>query len=68
MLRKIFGPQLEEVVGGSEKMHNEELMKMRWVGHVAFMRVKRNTIFWLENLKGRDDLEDLYVDGKIRLE
>jgi hypothetical protein len=25
-------------------------------------------IFWLENLKGRDDLEDLGVDGKIILE
>jgi hypothetical protein len=28
----------------------------------------RNTIFWLENLKGRDHLEDLDVDGKIILE
>jgi hypothetical protein len=27
-----------------------------------------NKIFWSENLKGRDDLEDLGVDGKITLE
>jgi len=26
------------------------------------------TIFWLKNLKGRDNLEDLDVDGKIILE
>jgi len=27
-----------------------------------------HTIFWLENLKGRDHLEDLGTDGKIILE
>jgi hypothetical protein len=27
-----------------------------------------NTIFWLENLKGRHHFEDLGVDGKIFLE
>jgi len=27
-----------------------------------------DTLFWLENLKGRDHLEDLGVDGKIILE
>jgi hypothetical protein len=26
------------------------------------------TIFWLENLKGRDKSEDVDVDGKILLE
>jgi len=25
-------------------------------------------ILWLENLQGRDDLEDLGIDGKIMLE
>jgi len=29
---------------------------------------KTHTIFWLENLKGRDHLQDLGVDGKIILE
>jgi hypothetical protein len=27
-----------------------------------------HTIFWLENLKGNDHLEDLGVDGRIILE
>jgi hypothetical protein len=26
------------------------------------------TIFWLKNLSGRDNLEDLGIDGKIILE
>jgi hypothetical protein len=26
------------------------------------------TVFWLENLKGRDDLEDKGIDGKIILD
>jgi hypothetical protein len=52
MLRRIFGPKREEVVGGWRKLHNEELhniyaspniirviksRKMRWEGHVACM-------------------------------
>jgi hypothetical protein len=36
---------------------------MRWMGLVACMG-----IFWVENVKGRDHLEDLSMDGKIILE
>jgi hypothetical protein len=33
------------------------------------MKEMRNAkVFWLEDLKGRDYLEDLGVDGKIKLE
>jgi hypothetical protein len=32
------------------------------------MGALRNTIFWMENLKVRNHLEDLVVDGKIILE
>jgi hypothetical protein len=57
VLRRIFGPKKDKVTGGSRKLHNEELQDlysspsiiriiksrmMRWAGHVARMREKRN--------------------------
>jgi hypothetical protein len=57
VLRRIFGPQRDEVTGGLRKLYNEELYKlysspsiirmikssrMRWAGHVARMGEKRN--------------------------
>jgi hypothetical protein len=38
-------------------------------GYVAVLRrLKMHTIFWLENLKGRDHSEDLDADMRIILE
>jgi hypothetical protein len=57
VLRRIFGPEREEVTGEWRKLHNEELhdlysppsiiriiksRRMRWAGHVARMGVERN--------------------------
>jgi hypothetical protein len=57
VLRRIFGPNRDEVTGGWRKLHNEELRdlyflrsiiriiksrRMRWVRHVARMGGKRN--------------------------
>jgi hypothetical protein len=57
VLRRIFGPKKDEVTGELRKLHNEELRdlysspsiirimksrRMRWTGHVARMRKKRN--------------------------
>jgi hypothetical protein len=57
LLKKIFGPKRDEVIGSWRKMHNEELhnlycspslirisksRRIRWAGHVARMREKRN--------------------------
>jgi hypothetical protein len=57
MLKRIFGPKRNEVIGGWRKLHNEELhnlyssptmirmiesRKMRWEGHVALVKKKRN--------------------------
>jgi hypothetical protein len=57
VLRRIFGPKMDEVTGKWRKLHNEELRdlysspsiiriikskRMRWVGHVARMGEKRN--------------------------
>jgi hypothetical protein len=38
VLRRIFGPKREEVIGEWRKLHNEVIKsRMRWVGHVACM-------------------------------
>jgi hypothetical protein len=52
LLRRIFGPKRDEMIGGWRKLHNEELhglysslsivrvikaRRMRWAGHVARM-------------------------------
>jgi hypothetical protein len=57
LLRKIFGPKRDEVIGGWTRLHNEDLHNfycspsiiriiksrgMRWTGHVARMGEKRN--------------------------
>jgi hypothetical protein len=53
VLRRIFGPKRDEVMGGWRKLHNEELhdldiirtiesRRMIWAGHVAQMGEKRN--------------------------
>jgi hypothetical protein len=42
--------------------------RMRWEGHVAHMgEIRIYTKFWLEILKGRDNLEELGTDVRIIL-
>jgi hypothetical protein len=84
MLRRIFGPKWEEVMGGWKKLHNEELhnlyalqniimaiksRRMRCMGHIARMEELRNAG---SNLVGKPkrkgQWEDLGVDGMIILE
>jgi hypothetical protein len=62
VLRRIFGPKMDEVTGGWRKLHNEELRdlysspstiriiksrRMRWAAHVATMGEKRNAYMLL---------------------
>jgi hypothetical protein len=64
VLRRIFGPETDEVTGDLRKLHNEELhnlhsmmksRRMRWAGHVARMGAKRNACrILVGNQKERD--------------
>jgi hypothetical protein len=70
VLRKIFGPKKDEVIGVWRKLHNQELhnlhsspniiiminsRKIRWAGHVACMgRRVMHIGFWWESQKERD--------------
>jgi hypothetical protein len=83
VLRRIFGPKKYEVIGGWRKLHNEELYKlysspsviriiksrrMRWEGHVARTREKRNTYrILVEKPEGKRPLEGLDIDGRITI-
>jgi hypothetical protein len=78
VLRRIFGPKRDDEVAGEwRRLHNEGLYDLycspnivqviksrgtRWAGHVA-----RYTGFWWGNLRERDHLEDLGLEGRIIL-
>jgi hypothetical protein len=59
------------------KLHNDDLFTsdvrvvksraMRWVGHVARMGEMRNENFWCGNLKIRDHVGNIDVDGWVIL-
>jgi hypothetical protein len=70
VLRRIFGPKRDEVIGGWRKLHDEDLhnlycspsiirmiksRRMRWARHLA--RMGRRGVyrgFWWESWKERD--------------
>jgi hypothetical protein len=70
VLKRIFGPKRDEMIGGWRKLHYEELhnlhdspsiigmiksRRMRWAGHVARIGRRRIHIgFWWESQKERD--------------
>ena len=83
VLRRIFGARSDEVTGGMEDLHNEELndlysspnivraiksRRMSWAGHVAHMGEERGCIgSWWGNRREGDHWGDLGVDGWIIL-
>jgi hypothetical protein len=81
VLRRIFGPNRDEVTGEWRKMHNEELhnlysspdiirqvksSRMRWAGHVARMGEERKVYKVLAGKpEGKNHWEDQGVGGKM---
>ena len=83
VLRRVFGPKRDEVIGEWRKLYNEELSdlyslpkivpvvksrRMSWTGHVARMgKGEGCTGFWWGNLRERDHWEGPSADGRIIL-
>jgi hypothetical protein len=83
VLRRMFGPKRDEVMGGWRKLHNENLRdlysspsiirkiksrRMRRVGHVAQMGRRGMRIgYWWENQGERNQQENQAGDGGIIL-
>jgi hypothetical protein len=81
VLRRIFGPNRDEIMGEWRKLHNEELhnlysspdiirqvksRRMRWAGHVARMGEERKVYKVLVGkLEGKRRSEDQGVDGRM---
>jgi hypothetical protein len=81
VLRRIFGPNRDEVTGEWRKLHNEELyelysspniirqVKLRrisWAGHVARMGEDIKVCkVWWESTKERDTSKHRGVDGRL---
>jgi hypothetical protein len=81
VLRRIFGPKRDEVMGEWRKLHSGELhnlysspdiirqiksRRMRWVEHVASMGLGRNMYrVWWESPKEKDHSKDNGMDGRM---
>jgi hypothetical protein len=79
VLRRIFGPKRDEVIGEWRRLHNKELYalysspnitwviksrRLRWAGHVARMEERRGAY---RCMREGDHLEERGVDGRILL-
>jgi hypothetical protein len=82
VLRRILGPEMDEVTVEWRRLHNKELYalyspdiiraiksrRLRWAGHVARMGERRGAYrALLGKPEGRNHLEDPGVDGRIML-
>ena len=83
VLRRIFGPERDEVTGEWRKLHNDELndlysspsivwviklRRMRRAGHAAYLGEKRGAYrILVGNLREGDHLGDPGIDGRIIL-
>jgi hypothetical protein len=82
VLRRIFGPKRDELIGEWRKLHNGELhnlysspdiirqiksRRMRWAGHVARMAGEKHVQgFGGKDRKEKDHLEDQKIKSNLR--
>jgi hypothetical protein len=82
VLRRIFGPKRDEVIGDWRKLHDEELhnlycspsiiriiksRRMRWAGHVARMGRRGVYVrFWWKSRK--ENVSEQHIASIIRVE
>jgi hypothetical protein len=83
VVRRIFGPKMDDVTGEWRKLHNGEFndlytspnvvwvinsRRMRLAGHVACMGERRGTYsFLVGSPEGRNQLGDPGIDGRVIL-
>jgi hypothetical protein len=82
VMRRIFGQKRDEVTEEWKRLHNKELYdhyssnnipviksrRMMWVGHVDIWEKRDvHTGFWRGDLRERNHLEHISIDGKIIL-
>jgi hypothetical protein len=74
VVRRIFGPKRDEVTGDWRRLLNEYLhdiyssprsMRMRWAGHMACAGESYVQGFGGGNLREREHLDELGVDGRM---
>jgi hypothetical protein len=70
VLRRIYGTKRGEVVGFWRRLHSEELHNLypspNVIGVIKSRRIRYRIM--VGNLKERDHLQDVGIDGKILLE
>jgi hypothetical protein len=81
VVRKIFGPKSDEVLGEWRRLNNKEVYdlysspniicvmkaRMRRVGHVAIWETEVHTGFWWGNLRTKEHLENPGTDERTSL-
>jgi hypothetical protein len=65
--RKLHNEELNDMYCSPNIVRVIKSRRIRWAGHVARMGDRRGDtrVSWVANLRERDHLEDLAVDGKI---
>jgi phosphatidylserine/phosphatidylglycerophosphate/cardiolipin synthase-like enzyme len=81
VLRRIFGPKMEEVVGSWRRLYNKlhnlylspnirliKSWRLRWLGHVAHKEdVRYACRILVRSVKGIDHMKVFVIDGRIVL-